>query len=407
MNISKRTVFCMLMAVFVFLHAHAQSTITQFEYWLNYKWEARQNIPTANQINVDISNLLPGIHILGYRAGSSNGMWSSVNYKHFLIPNHSHSDTDDAITHYEYWLDYQWNERKNVAVANLFEIDIEGLSPGIHILGYRAATKNGKWSAAVYQHFIIPSHIETTEEIVAYEYWFNSEPRHRVEIAPTSTFSTEELIIPLDGISVRTIPSNYRFDVEQQIVFCPERVTFSLQLFNRKGHGSSAIVSQEFETEIPIDPHFFKMAHQEVLHTSPLDQTSIQGITVTCSIGDQLTWTIDDDVPMFDIFNAEGKKVEIKDITRNVTTEQNEKNTIISLNASSTVYYILLHGEPWNTSKNIRFENDAQTTGVSHTKLSSPIKGIYSVEGIKRNKTRKGLNLMNVDGHSYRKIFIK
>ena len=149
------------------------------------------------------------------------------------------------------------------------------------------------------------------------------------------------------------------------------------------------------------------MAHQEVLHTSPLDQTSIQGITVTCSIGDQLTWTIDDDVPMFDIFNAEGKKVEIKDITRNVTTEQNEKNTIISLNASSTVYYILLHGEPWNTSKNIRFENDAQTTGVSHTKLSSPIKGIYSVEGIKRNKTRKGLNLMNVDGHSYRKIFIK
>lgn len=407
MNIYKRTVLCMFMAVCLFFHVHAQGTITQLEYWLDYKWETRQSIPAANQIEVDISSMSPGIHILGYRAGCSNGMWSSANYKHFLIPNSPRSDTKDTIIHYEYWLDYQWSERKNVAIANQLEIDIEGMSPGIHILGYRAATKSGKWSAAVYQHFIIPRKTEMPEEIVAYEYWFNNEPRQRVEISPQSLFSAEELVIPLDGISLSSIPDSYRFDVEQQKVFCPEEVAFSLQLFNRKGHGSSAIVSETFETEIAVDPNFIKIEHQKELQTSPLTLSSIQGIIVECKVGDQLTWSVEGVVPMFDIFNAFGEKVETSSITRNVTSEQEEQTTIFSLTASSTAYYILLHGDSWISSRKIRFENFSQATKISKVYSTPSNPKTYSIDGLPNQKPKKGLIIISVDGKPYRKALIK
>lgn len=119
----------------------AQNTITQQVYWLD------GNVSTAQAVGatVDISGLLPGLHSYSIRVKDSNGLWSSVVTKYFVIPSATESSSV-AVARYMYWIDGNVaNYVESAVTGSAIEIDFSSLSEGTHTLSWRVSDTKGAW----------------------------------------------------------------------------------------------------------------------------------------------------------------------------------------------------------------------------------------------------------------------
>ncbi len=102
-----------------------------------------------------------------------------------------------SVTKGEYWLDMQSDSRQAFALTDgiwNIGLDVSDLSPGLHSLAVRTGTDDGRWSAVMTRHFIVPqSGSAGGNALAGYEYWVDSKVGERV----SGTFS-EGGVIDLD-----------------------------------------------------------------------------------------------------------------------------------------------------------------------------------------------------------------
>ena len=143
-------------------------TIVEQQCWLDGNISAAQAASTS----VDISALPVGLHSYSIRVKDSEGMWSPVVTKFFIIPRAVEPAT--SITEREYRLDGQVASR--VALdASPAQISLTDLAEGLHSFTMRVKDNNGMWSSPVTKYFLIAAQEQT---IARYLYWFDDDKEH-------------------------------------------------------------------------------------------------------------------------------------------------------------------------------------------------------------------------------------
>lgn len=151
-------------------------TIIEQQCWLDGNLSAVQPASAS----VDISALPAGLHSYSIRVKDSEGMWSSVVTKFFIIPRAVEPATD--ITTREYWLDGKVASRASLD-ASPAQISLTDLAEGLHSFTMRVKNNNGSWSSPVTKYFLVPAQERT---IARYLYWFDNDTEHLISGELTS-----------------------------------------------------------------------------------------------------------------------------------------------------------------------------------------------------------------------------
>ena len=244
-----------------------ENTLAGYEYWIdgNYDNKVTGTFSTGGIVttDLDMSSLPIGLHSISFRALDDNGHVSSVLVKYFLVPENT-STTENSIAGYRYWFD---KDMENIVEGEMTssgtiatDIDVSALNAGLHFFNYQVKDAIGKYSATMVSFFTVPEQGGLGDKIVAYDYWFNNNPRKRVEVTPTATLELNDIVIDMEGVEPETVPADYVFNSEtKQVVFTFD-VEFGLQVFNDLGTGSEA-VTQTVGYEFTIDPLFVALTN--------------------------------------------------------------------------------------------------------------------------------------------------
>lgn len=119
-------------------------------------------IPGLN-INVDISTVTPGFHVIYIRTRDANGKWSITNYSYFTKSGPQIA-TPVNIVKIEYYIDTDpgYNSAVSIPVTPAqdipnkgFSANVNGLSSGTHFLYIRSLDSRSKWSLNAMDSFHI------------------------------------------------------------------------------------------------------------------------------------------------------------------------------------------------------------------------------------------------------------
>jgi PKD repeat protein len=165
------------------------NNLVAYEYWFDNEYASAQTVNTPFQANVNINELITtpgltsGIHTFNIRFKDNAGLWSSVVSQFFYKIPESISSTTNNLVAYEYWFDNDYTSVQTVNTPVQEQVNINelittpSLTSGIHTFNIRFKDEAGLWSSVVSQFFYkIPESISsTTNNLVAYEYWFDND----------------------------------------------------------------------------------------------------------------------------------------------------------------------------------------------------------------------------------------
>jgi len=234
----KTRIFLLAIAAALWTTAVGQSkTIIEQQCWLDGDLSAVQPASAS----VDISALAPGVHSYSLRVKDSEGMWSSVVTKYFIIPRVIEPATN--ITACEYWLDGNVALRASLD-ASPAQISLTDLAEGLHSFTMRVKDNNGLWSSPVTKYFLVPAQERT---IARYMYWFDDDEANRVTgeltsaagVLPVSIAHLSEgehtlswLVADSKGAWSDTVVENFTFTLIQ---LTEEMVTLAEDYFEYTG----------------------------------------------------------------------------------------------------------------------------------------------------------------------------
>lgn len=206
--------FCLVLSFSVI----GQSNISEIEYFFdsdpgvgNAINVGVTNTSTLNEnLNIPISSLSSGIHILHMRSKNESNIWSFYGRQSFYIANFS-TNLDNIIDEAEYFIDTDPGVGNATALSissgsNLdtsFAIPLNSIPTGIHILHIRVKNDLNQWSLYARQTFYKSPQI-LGNDIVAAEYFVDADPG--VGNAEVLSISQGEILneffsIPLTAIS--------------------------------------------------------------------------------------------------------------------------------------------------------------------------------------------------------------
>ena len=178
-----RTVFSILSVVVVCCRVGAQ-TIANYEYWIDNSPQDRVKLAAASEVlelTLQTGSLSQGVHTLTFRAQDSSGQWSQPYCQYFLkMPPRNVSPLAASLTHYEYWIDHQQQQRVSLTATTdgvvTFDLQTDTLSQGVHTLTFRAQDSRGQWSQPYCQYFLkMPPRNESpmAPSLTHYEDWID------------------------------------------------------------------------------------------------------------------------------------------------------------------------------------------------------------------------------------------
>ena len=167
----------------------AQVTVNKCEYWFDYAYDSRTpiSITDGNWVQqLDVGTLLPGLHVMAYHVGTSDGRWSPVLVKNILVPQPS-SLEENVLKTYEYWVDHDFEHKVSgdVAASGIIDlnIDFSALSPGLHNIAFRVLDANGHASSIIVKNFLVPEPLSMAENgLSKYRYWIDRDVANMVEV---------------------------------------------------------------------------------------------------------------------------------------------------------------------------------------------------------------------------------
>lgn len=162
--------------------------IVGLEYWFDddYANKEASTFPATSLLNLnemlDVSSLAGGLHILSVRLQDESGRWNApacyyfTNYEEETAVLHQ-------ITELEYWFDNDYSSVQTdpVAATSLLniddQIDVSGLTDGMHVVSCRFRDESGEWSPAYSVLFTKYTEESAAElhEITELEYWFDGD----------------------------------------------------------------------------------------------------------------------------------------------------------------------------------------------------------------------------------------
>ena len=344
-----------------------ENNLAGYEYWIdgNYDNKVTGTFSTGGIVttDLDMSSLPIGLHSISFRALDDNGHVSSVLVKYFLVPENT-STTENSIAGYRYWFD---KDMENIVEGEMTssgtiatDIDVSALNDGLHLFNYQVKDAIGKYSATMMSFFTVPEQGGLGDKIVAYDYWFNNNPRKRVEVTPTATLELNDIVIDMEGVEPETVPADYVFNSEtKQVVFTFD-VEFGLQVFNDLGTGSEA-VTQTVGYEFTIDPLFVALTN-EVSNTKTAPQGGqVLGFSYAGAVGDSLHWEITGSDAKIDFYDADGNRItpEAKTI--------DDKNVLV-IKMPTTTIYALSYGATTADEISVKVSQPIELTVVDATR---------------------------------------
>jgi hypothetical protein len=143
-----------------------------------------QTISLGGQMSVDapftvsVNGLSQGVHTLYIEALNFDGNWSHYATKQVLIHGSLQMATLNLV---EYYFDQEGPDASGITVAlnnntidQTFDVSVDGLSNGTHVLFVRVRDAGGAWSIPTYR--VIEVYGATYEEITEAEYFWNNDP---------------------------------------------------------------------------------------------------------------------------------------------------------------------------------------------------------------------------------------
>lgn len=244
----------------------------------------------------------------------------------------------------EYWFDYDFINRHSVAMENGSQFqklyDLSSLPRGLHSIGLRFEDNNGRWSAPLVKHFVIPSQPEQPiGGVASYEYWFNHGQRVRMAVNMQRELILSDLAIEIKDVIPNTISADYTFNTEEETVYCPDNVTFGIQAFDDIGHPTSAVISESFTFNVPVDPHILNLQNGVPFTFTPPTAGHMQGFKVDTEKDDSIMFTLNA-TGNFDLYDGEGHIVDC------TTLFADDTSITYKAKATTSVLYALLWNVP-------------------------------------------------------------
>jgi PKD repeat protein len=190
--------------------ATGYNEIVEYQYWFDDNFDAAVNqTVTASQnyqmlTDIDASAIPLGVHLFYIRYKDDRGQWSSPVAQFFYKFSEQVSAQNNKITRYQYWFDDGFDDAVSQSIPSssnfqlISDIDAIALSSGVHVFYLRFQDERGQWSSPVAQFvykMAIPESGLATNEIVAYQYWFDAD--HDVAITE-SVSASQNLLLATD-----------------------------------------------------------------------------------------------------------------------------------------------------------------------------------------------------------------
>jgi len=173
------------------------SFMTKYEYWLDNNYSGRTVVngaATDVALNLDISNLKPGLHYFNVRAQGKSGQWGGLSRYLFFIREEADANAS-FMTRYEYWQDNNYSNRTvvNGSVTDVaLNLDISNLKPGLHYFNVRAQGKSGQWGGLSRYLFYLKEN-NAVGDLSSVEYWIDSRQNVMAE-----QVSSDEMVLTVD-----------------------------------------------------------------------------------------------------------------------------------------------------------------------------------------------------------------
>jgi gliding motility-associated-like protein len=139
--------------------------------------------PTANfTVSLPTTNLPPGFHFLAIRTKGLDGKWGIFETRGFYITGSTTDSPNIAGAEYFFDTDPGIGNATPVSIPSgptssfTALIPVEALTPGFHFLGIRAKDFGGKWGIFESRGFYISQATASSGDIVAAEYFFDTDP---------------------------------------------------------------------------------------------------------------------------------------------------------------------------------------------------------------------------------------
>lgn len=186
------------------------NNIVEYQYWFNSDFDAAVNQTVAASQNyqmltdMDASALTAGVHIFYIRHKDDRGQWSSPVAQFFYKFSEQASVQNNGIKRYQYWFDNAHDQAVSQDIPSssnfqlISDIDATALSSGVHIFYLRFQDERGQWSNTVAQFVYktsIPENGLESGEIMAYQYWFDSDYD---DATTESVTSSQNLLLATD-----------------------------------------------------------------------------------------------------------------------------------------------------------------------------------------------------------------
>lgn len=345
-------------------------TIARCEYWLDYDFASRAELPVSPdgvfEHSFDVAEQTPGLHAIALRFCDSRGLWSMPVLRHY-VKVAQEPVWESHLEKLYYWLDYDKDNAVETSCADgvvEMQLDVTALTPGLHTFSYMFSENNGLYSSPVTRFFIVP--LDATEGfglISGYEYWFNHGKRHFVEVTPAETLELTDVTVDVVGAQPMSIPENYIFNVADLTVVCPQSdLFFGIQAVGQNGGRSEAVVSDTAKVDLTVVPDF-----QDLTLKSPVELQSpcggmIAGLKMPVDVQYPIISVSGSDVKA-DFYDAAGVKLQ-------PATELTDESWRYTFGDGPVdVAYILLHSAG----------KDMSLTTVSLDVLPSGIDGVADV----------------------------
>ena len=179
----KRTIYIAILII-ASVTVYADDALQGYEYWIDSDYSKRtasNSSETDVSFVVDIGSQEQGVHILNFRACSTDGLWGSLKRILYYIPQKSNPDI--SISSYEYWLDDDQTQKvaqNSTGEAITAMLDISQLAAGVHFYNFRAQNSDGIWSALKRMLFYVPETVNEDVTVTRYEYWLDDDQTQKV-----------------------------------------------------------------------------------------------------------------------------------------------------------------------------------------------------------------------------------
>lgn len=193
-------------------------------------------------INIDLTALAQGVHIVGVRSKDVNNAWSLDNKWLFVKPYSSSVLVQPNITRVEWYLDtdpgYGNGNALSISAGQdlaglFFNIDMIPLSQGVHIVGVRSKDANAAWSLDNKWIFLKPYNaggVNPVPNIVRMEYYVDVDPGYGNAASISITPGTDVAMLLFDAnisavsagahkLGIRSLDANGAWSIDNKVDF--------------------------------------------------------------------------------------------------------------------------------------------------------------------------------------------